>query len=69
MAEICHGRVAERGYCAGGYRNAGAVISQLSGLISQALQWWQRRQQRRRELKLLCAREFAGYGGAIRRRR
>jgi hypothetical protein len=36
------------------------MLSQVCGMTSQALQWWQERQQQR-ELKQLYAREFAGY--------
>ena len=44
------------------------MLSEISHSTSQALHWWRQRQQQRRELKLLCAREFAAQDRALRSR-
>ena len=46
--------------------HATPMLSEIWHSMARALQWWRQRQQQRRELKLLCAREFAAYGRAIR---
>lgn len=45
-----------------------AGLSNFFGATSQALVWWHQRQVERRELKRLCAREFAEYHRVTRSR-
>ena len=51
-----------------GRQRSTAGLSDLFGATSQALVWWHQRQVERRELKQLCAREFAEYHRATRLR-
>lgn len=69
MTTIRHGPVPDHWPAdASAVTPAASELSVLLRTAARTLAWWQERQQRRRELKLLCAPEFAGYRRAMRSR-